>query len=898
MNLSELQLNRLSDLMQNDSAFLRKPMQNKLEVLQGLCRAEGTTRIAARLAVTAERVKQLDKELADRDIDQLLLMAENAVAEAKERAATRRSERGRPGYDSFDEWATLIAIDQEPVCEIASLMLGRRNAIVVFATKTGGPRSGAVTGKRNLDHEAEENVFVDELFEISKDAPAWSAISNSDDIMKETIATMRDHIFEHDDDRMPAGSLFTPAKARFPREYQFFAMSTGIDNELEELVLDQLELEPQELERLVRPDGFSFFGWFERALFSVRQKRSCVGLFPTFFELYNEVNDWSATTGASFFVYETNLRDARLWIRRRAVAQHYFAAQGALFEANRWLWNQLPFVDECNFLTVPLRTKVTLTPAEPTPGRVGITLRPLPEIAYSMSVPWRDPAPKALKHIRKRLREDRSTVRLRYSNRIPDGSTIRRSIFLPEDYFDKPRDGDHEGGVGVVLLPRHTFCPQPALPLPVLAGVAKEAGSGLWRIQLAARLYPETTFGGRRAAPPAQPPFGSRTLWIFRSIALEGALAEACLKGRYTAALDRLGRWQGQLIAQSRKSRTTNNVDWLIAFMGLNAYAPDYFFGEDCSKSSTEEKVTAAKAQLPGLQWQQIIEDGEARERENAAFEPVMRMDFGSLVPPDSEPTLISRTFIRLLKDFDADFFLVHLDAGLRKIVDADAESWTEQLQTFLMEHVASVEEFRPDRVRKNIPYRKFRSKYSDDEIRSTCSTLLRKFTPVRILRASIENAQRLVLDGLQAYAVFAIFEDYLLEDCYSFLGRHIVRAIPAEAQTSARIYENFNPGLEDKEEQPTDERAISILVAEAVAQPSETNLRKFFEMSWQYTVDDWVKAVREDRCPERLIGALQLCRPPNSEKPKVTPELLRQLAEIFAGKRVIRVKQQPKGRV
>jgi hypothetical protein len=868
----------LGRILRSGEGLLSKPKLKTLMVLDRLAQGQTVAQIASAMRLKKPSVFQIRAKLRAADLRELLTDADWLIEEAQVARARPRRTRGRPGYESFDQWADGIGIAEEPVFDVASIIVMPNAALVVFAVK---------------DPVGMADAFTAELWRADQIAVVWSCASGFDFYIKATFEELRTEVPRITESGSTLDAIrITPIHQRFDDAYHFVSLAAG-PKDICDRLLAQLEVAPKKIESYRHNSPRSFLEELESSIFRLRQKRSCIGLLPCWFELYNEVNGLGEELEPRPFVWENTAALVKEWLSRRAVVQAYFAAQGFLLESNRHLWSKLPFQDECDFQTVQVRPKVETVEGSAAADIVRLRVEPLPEIHHFVDVKWQGSPEAIAGAVREQLKRERPTARRRYSTRLPDEVTLRSSIFLPNTYFAKPGDVSKESSIGVVVLPRHTFSPPLPIDLETLAEVAKY-GSGIFSAPLQIRLTPlsERLRDFQRAGESAFSKFErsvnepgaaansgasddsalSPVLWIFHSDALASALMEAVGSKRYAYEIAKLRAWQSELIETSARDDRDTACEWMINFMGLSWCISNYV---DADAESELVEARARRVQSTYAGGKQTLVEASNREYRRRISEDIL---WGRL-PPGSERGVSESeaTLRRLLRDFDADFLLRHLAPERRVQVNADAHAWCETIRAILVREFWDSTGGRLNQEKVHRLFRGERKSWKTDPetLAEVCSELLNMFVSrrVRIIRTAIENAQRCALVGLHPYPIAAEYEHSILRSWRSFVGWSINKRFPCSETLDARdpdlvdsVSQDVQSGYSDAETanaSDEDVRVIEAGIAAAFETPTLESFAAFHHVVAETNEIDWRAALEghDDTWIKAVGAAYKLCK-------------------------------------
>ena len=453
----EAQMQRLQRLLppreQEDGTKGRR-----LRIVYALCSGAKVADIARKEGLSAQRIYDIKGEIQEKGLEtEILRQEQNFLASAPK----AKRKRGRPGFETWDQWVLSPGSKTagEPLVEFASLILTPQAQLAVIAVSTLHPK---------LKTES------DEIFQRSGNECLWTQLSGPDRLIPEVLRSLENglKILKKRGTSINPSTI-RPLKDRFAEDMSFFVLQSGSPEACADL-LERLFSTGEPFQSIPQDETLGFFGQLEVICYRFRVQWSCIGLFPCIWELNNDANCWEEESHSGCFVWDTDSKEIEPWKKAGKTVQDYFALNGMLFSLTPSLWNDLPYREEANFRTLPLRPRVDVVRHDPQRNEVDLIILPVPEIAYGVKAFWKGDPEELVAVYRKA-----SANRLRYS--VRSVWKIKPDSPLHPTFLKTGKLVDFSPGRDVVLITRHFLCSAPALPLERICELADDRGTGVLR---------------------------------------------------------------------------------------------------------------------------------------------------------------------------------------------------------------------------------------------------------------------------------------------------------------------------------------------------------------------------------------------------------------------------------
>ena len=734
------QVRRLQRLMDEGCQALTPTQQKQARMVASLVFGEAVTEIAARERVGKSTVSNVKNRLLQRGLEAYISKWEATAAKKICESREPRCLPGPRGITSIDEWLAGLKTDDEPVFEIAQMLVSPEANVVVLAVRdrsepsTGAPKPDAYPQlvRRILDE-----PLVGEFH--------WSPLSVFDSNVTLVFRLLIEGCdsLAHDKVRFDRHNNFPNPIPGFSRQFgEGFEFLIFAQGEVAENVIARWS-QSQELSQKVCVRSFNnaeeLLQRLATIIYRLREEWSCAGLLPLHWMLRRAVEDWSIGGTGSLFAYECDEQGFGNALKHMAVLWRYPALGGGLFHLERSMWRRLPWEEEFGLAVPKIRLRVTVEPnADPVEG-IKIFVRVFPEIElafYKKSAfgDRIDPVTEC-QRLRRRIRATGGAVRLWYSTQ-PPSFTGWLSLFDHDmQNADLPQDYDR---IRTVLIPRHIVTPNPIFPLKGIASLAAKIGED-------GVFY--TSFMHNGTAQP--------TIAMCAPGILEG-ICRAFVKNIYGDRLEELREFSERFASGLPGAEA--GIPWQSMGVGLlNPERPSYW----CFDSPTEFGGD------PDGRRRQSLERLQARAAKQGRA-------FNHMPHPDAT---IKDTVSGLLRDCDADFLISGLEQQYRNLVGDLADAWRDCLLEFINKLYDVTTAQGKGRLLSAIPA-EFRAQAAArmDEVRGWTVQILGRFAQRerRVIRRAIEVAQRCVMAGLHPTVMWIETKQDLLKRWRGYLSRSL----------------------------------------------------------------------------------------------------------------------------
>ncbi len=446
-----------------------------------ISQGETGAKIAEAEGVTPQAVSKLKKKINQ---DGVSAVIDRVVTPSKGRKSVgKRSRAGRPGYETFAQWAEAQCADDEPVFELATLVISRGVQIATIAIREGGLKNFEAT-RRDADGQKRINDrFSTRLTAIRRemkraaDTPVfWTRASLMDTMLAEIFHWLR-NLQIHPDREGGGASEISEAKDlkdRFGPRFAHIVLSCGPEAACE---AEYKRMTSEVTALHLRADtDVGFLQHLEALLHSRRLKKSCVGFLPGISALYDFVKGFAWTQNTHPFLYETSENNTCEAMGDQILADGYFAARGILVNMSSHLWSRVPYQDDIIYKTLSKAPEISVD-RQITEGVIRVLVKPMPSMQYHLRVPWSKSFKEFEQRARKLFRETDATKQFVYSTAGPASPSVSRSsIAVAGDFLISANHAKKPRPVGVVLFPRHFLLPEPTVPLETLAEIARNRG--------------------------------------------------------------------------------------------------------------------------------------------------------------------------------------------------------------------------------------------------------------------------------------------------------------------------------------------------------------------------------------------------------------------------------------
>lgn len=870
----EPQLSRLLQLISAVESALSASRLKRLRIVSQLCRGISGVKIASVESVSAARVSKIKGDLRKTGI-----AAEIRKLEAMlEPQPTNSHQRGRPPFQRWEDMARSkgYKIDEEPFVEFAALILTPRAKVAVLAV--------------NNPHRHLSRAIKAICSAASSDKCNWTYLSGFDRIISDTLDDLSQgsRILEA---QGGSGEIpeISPLKSRFLREDEFCVIQEGDLDACSEL-LKFLFTDGQQFKSIQTEEKFGFFEQLGNICYRLRERWSCIGLFPCVWELYDDVARWEKDLSLDCFVWESGREMIQKMMKLARVTQEYFAVNGVLFSLTPSLWGEVPFRDESNFRTLTTRPKIEVLHWDSERFEVELMFNPVPEFGYTRTIRWRGAPEELVKAYRKA-----GPVRFSYSTRPESknegGTSQEPKVLMPEEL---PRLKNIKR---VVLMPRHILSNIPPLPLIEISRLSTQVKSGIDR-------FPNDSDDPKNQFLVVRIP---RLLEEIRTI----------FRSNYYGDLHReMYNSQADICRHNFETRRGSRSVLMSGIMHqIDPLAGPYYFFEASDFANLERSPQVLNRLL---HHQEVI-----KQRNSGEMEPGMNPSFPSKPGEYNE----AAAFLALLTDFDADFLLMGLRPEFRAELDEIATEWADLVKNAVLDKYWNGKSGRPDRTRIQwlVP-ESLRSAFNDaehpsrvhDAVASAVVDALRTFCEgkKRVIRTAIETAQRLALAGFEPATIVVEDEKSMFKAWRSF-AKVKIRGALADVADRGRsevavedvdAVDQVNPKKETlsgnrsqgsnfrvgsgSQDMPFDVGDIRSVSEQALAgDRSDSLLLEFYELCTNGDDDDWDLVLSEfgdilnpSEELERLLKAIELCtrRKESARRERSQTDFLNDLRRIL----------------
>ncbi|MFZ4776080.1 MAG: hypothetical protein ACOYM3_11980 [Terrimicrobiaceae bacterium] len=721
----QVQLDRLLLLIEQATKVCSSRSLRRWRIFSDMCGGLSGAEIARKEGVTAARVSVLKRALIKTGLDAELTKLDRILRKQSDPAEKRK--RGRPRFEIWEDLALSKGNDVrgEPFIELASVILTPSAHIAVLVV---------FNSHRHLNQAIKTVCSTD-----SKTDCHWTFVSGFDRILSEILLELEDvsEILEAQGDTGDPIDI-SSIKSRFAGEFTFCVLQSGNKAECAEL-LGKLFPGEAPYKTIPADEAIGFFDELSGICCRLRERWSCIGLFPSIWELYNDIAHWRNDRFLASFVWEIDSQEIANLMKVSRVAQDCFAVHGTLLSLSPSLWRTLPFYEEADFRTLTVRPKIEVLRGGPQSTGFELKIQPLPEVEFPGTVTWRgdpDKLPNACRNA--------SPVRFRYSARSVGENSNAPAICLNPSISIVGR---------VVLLPRHYLSRKPVLPLDLLSLISKNTQRAIFREVI--------DFNNNRT------PF--LILYIPELLA---AILKVFQSNFY-------GDRHRELLAANLKichhfftTRKGRNRFMAGYMQHLDPFAgPYYHFGvSDPQQYSGNEKER--------LRHRAIVME----EKVERGYEPCENPN----MPCPADVYCEDEAFKALLTDFDADFLLAGFDQETREVFEIIAAEWAECVKKAITEKYwdATTGKLDMQRIHQSLP-ENWRKSFGDfkDEIHTAVPCALTDFcnNSKRVIRTAIETAQRLTLAGYPPATIVIEDENAILKAWRVFLRHRIVSSLLEE---------------------------------------------------------------------------------------------------------------------
>lgn len=457
----------------------------QLRILAALVDGKTGAFIAGAEGVTPSAVSKLNVEM---DRDGVAAVMARLLRPPADRKQGTRNRAGRPGYEDFDQWAAAQSAEDEPVFELATLMISRDVQIASIAIREGR-ESEFVAAQKAATDKPDRKARFDARFltrlsrlrrefrQIATIPIFWTRASMLDTRLADVFHWLKEGFSRIQDRRSDTASApnMTPLKDRFGPRYFHIILTSG-PARLCNAAYDRLSAGEQSVLHMRVDANVGFLRHLEAVLHHRRLTKSCLGLLPGISPFYDAVKLFAHENSSIPFIYESTESIVSEFVAVQRLTQEYFAARGILVTMNSFLWPKIAYREDIQFQTLSKHPEIEVD-HEIVDGHIRVVVNPLPGIAYERFVPWSGTPKDFEKHARKLYREDAATKEFVYSTARPsDQGTTRTSLAVSGDFLITKGAKRKPKPVGVALFPRHFLLPAPELPLEELTALATSGG--------------------------------------------------------------------------------------------------------------------------------------------------------------------------------------------------------------------------------------------------------------------------------------------------------------------------------------------------------------------------------------------------------------------------------------
>jgi hypothetical protein len=739
---------RLQELLATSKGYLTDTQYKQVGIVRALLAGRPQREIAAEHGLQPPAISSVSKKLKEQGLRSMLDAWEAKFAAAIARRSEARTTPGRKGINLLVEWLDKQTADGEPIIELARLLLAPDCLIALFAVRE--PRE---SGDTRITERRFRKIFLGPV----QLQPFESRLSFFDleitDLLQHVGAfTSSLHDIVEPALRLPYADL--PASADFGPHYKFLALTRCDSADLDARQwLGGAPGGPAQPEQNVMGVATrdEFFERLFSILFQLRQTRT-PGLLPTYVGLAESIRKWGHESIAQPphvpFCWRTDEKEVEACAKHIMTLGHYNALFGGLTHMGVTAWNQLPWKEEFPLQSVRLRPRIEEKDAD---GSKEIHIYALPQLGVRLRPPEVETAPLDARTIRGKLREARTELTFRYSNRQRShGWWAGLLMVLLADR--KPG----EVAPAAVLLPRRFVGHESGASLDMHASIAESSDEGAFLRFLVIGEEPEECC-------------------VFNAPSLIPAILEVFKSNRYGDEVHRLYRAECDFAAYLRDNCGERFPLEGESVHGISGLHPSYWhFDQETEMESGEEEP----------EWRRQVL--AVRAKFIAGRRGLSEQDAEALHVSNDE------SFRNVLNDCDADFLLLGLSAETRLALDTLTDGW----RNLLLREIGSACDFNRAEGRRRIfsaiprDLRSWAGNHEQDIWDWTQDALLLfGQTCQRVTRRAIETAQRLSLARKNPHALTIETRGSLLGRWHRFLHKRLKGAIlSALAQGSKMI--------------------------------------------------------------------------------------------------------------
>jgi hypothetical protein len=885
----------LRELLASPPAWLPPKKVRRLRMMAALVDGETGASIAKREGVSTAAVSKLKKEMERRGVSEEISRLLKPAKDGRKPGARKRA--GRPGYEQFAQWSAKVSADDEPVFELATLLLSREVQVATIAIRNGRKADFKTRFKDAEEQESNEERINFELqmlrrtLEKTRGTPVyWTRVSILDTMLAEVFQWLGECVPRiKGGDPGNCGSLnVTPLKERFGPRFSHLIISSGASDSCE-AVSKRLGDGVRSI-RVPVDSQVGFLSHLEAILHHRRLTKSCVGLLPGISDFYHSAKKWNFEPGSQTFLYQQSESSISESVATQILTQDYFAVRGILPSMNGFLWSKIAYQDGFPFMTLSKSPEIHAD-RECAPGKVRVEVTPIPNLSYRVDVPWNGSTTDFEKRARALYRTNTATRQFVYSTEKSSGhGKIRSSIALREDFQMMTDESSEPKPVGVALIVRHFLLPAPLLPLEELSTVLPDGEEPGCFFAEADERFPDP-------------------LEILYVPYLFDALQENSQIVEIQNRLASVEKWQSLLTEVGQSAKAMSGKSYDLVFLKLRPKAVleedewDMFMGSvrpDATSADLAaiverriheefeshpqkdvigrrlERLTVSEAQIqhlaesvdlsklsaPGFfkQLAQNLSDlnaglrsGVTEERTKVGRELTdqekndrrARLSRQVLARCSEDRALRLQNCENILKELDADFLLRILDRKTRARLEADAGQWAAACESVIAGKYWPDNKFDFSCVASIIDaglrpaavqHRK--------EVESICNDARARFCRDKrfAIRSVMETMQRCVLHGLPPLAIAVASHKSILARWRAFLRSCLKKRLP-EFEGNASRQDEYD-----------DESGQDYLVGSATWDASSED--GYFDSSTGGEILEVVSRVLDGDCSEKVLLA------------------------------------------
>ena len=766
------------------------PATKGLRMLVALMEHRPVVDISNLVKRTPNRVNQVWQQAVASGLSQELERIETKLAKAlsKQRGHSRV---GRPGHKTWENYEQSSTIDGEPYIELTTLLVTACFQLAIFGTgrtlplkpkkKKAGKSDDDESHGLPLELAKDLRTIVEAVAtEAPEDPPPWTHVSQFDEICAELFSTLEDELekmAQHTVGRIALEELpLCKVLEQFPNAGPCYAVWAG-DSDIAASILGRLFEQESEFDQFPLRMDDNFVSVIATIVFQCRNTLTGLGTLPALWELYSVVNE-STGQFPEEISWQGNADETSRWLRRRFAVRDFFALGGVLFGHNRFLAERVPHREEFTFRTLSVATQVDVVDSTPDPPSTTVTISPLPELSYEITLDGIVFSKQAAAQIRKNLQALHETRQFVYSAKTADLENplaILTKMLAGVPASKVSRAHATFSPKRLVLLPRHILLPDAS----TLAPGADVAADRVRRI------------GG-----------SSEAFILISCPSLKGAVERAFDQNKIGDAVQRLSTWQERLSTNVIKRSGGDLIGWSAATLGFANYTPCFFALPKDAAPTGDEKMDSRIQQFRYSHWERenihILEERACalwleikRLREEFGGDPRgLRAAITALMgePKWREPTMPGdfapaydrdESFLDALRELDADFIFANLGVENTALFERLTEQWRDRSLDVIIDRLT--EKGRPhiSRLKAGL-LPQISEMLTAEDVEELFYKALDQFGDGRckVLRWAIETAQRRVLAGMPPEFYVCESENSLFRSWRSYFGRFCLRQL------------------------------------------------------------------------------------------------------------------------